>query len=252
MGCGRDVFLHGGFHRAHGGPVTGGCCQFGQLAVDGRERCRRRQDQDRYLELPQLLDDGAARVGEDHEVGSQREIILSARLRAGELCAGSVCGPARVLVDPDHLGPSPEGINHLGGTGRQAKDPYRPGLDGDVSVAAVHGYREHRAGRRISGDGHLRSRHRGGTGGGRQKGGDNCGYDNAGEKISCPRSLHGTPPYGRGVCLGDRAPPCDRALPRRAWSLATGQATWLSPRPELTEGRQLRDSAGFAPDFADQ
>ena len=45
--------------------------------------------------------------------------------------------------------------------------------------------------------------------------------------------------------------PATRSLPRRAWPHPTGQATWLVLSP-VAEDRQLRDSAGLAPDFADQ
>ena len=52
-------------------------------------------------------------------------------------------------------------------------------------------------------------------------------------------------------CAWGRGYPATSSLPRRAWSLPTGQATWLALRHTAKE-RQLRDSAGLSPDFADQ
>ncbi len=125
----------------------------------------------------------------------------------------------------------------------------------EVSVAAVHGYREHRAGRRIS---RAMATCAAGTGAALvaadKSGAVTIAALRPAAECSSPQDLFMALLLMAEVCAwGDRGfRPATSALPRRAWSLATGQATWLSPRPELTEGRQLRDSAGFAPDFADQ
>ena len=46
-----------------------------------------------------------------------------------------------------------------------------------------------------------------------------------------------------GVMPGDRVTPATSSLPRRAWSLPTGQATWLAPSP----GWRRDNSCGTAP-----
>ena len=73
----------------------------------------------------QLLDHGPGREGEDDEVGAEVKVILGAGLVTGELRAGGVGRVGGVLVDADHLVPGPHGVKHLGGAGGKGKDAVR-------------------------------------------------------------------------------------------------------------------------------